>query len=56
MVLVADAGIDGLSKYSNETKDVETTHYLLEKKNNRVQVKTHETSPKLYNSKGKLIT
>ena len=55
MVLVADAGIDGLSKYSNETKDVETTHYLLEK-NNRVQVMTHETSPKLYNSKSKLIT
>ena len=56
MVLVADAGIDGFSKYSNERKDEGTTHYLLEKKNNRVQVKTHETSPKLYNSKGKLIT
>ena len=55
MVLVADAVFDGLSKYSNERKDVETTHYLLEK-NNRVYVKEYETSPKLYNSKRKLIT
>ena len=42
LVLVTSEGFDGLLKYSNERKDEETTHYMLQKKNNGVQVKVHE--------------
>ena len=42
LVLVTGGGFDGLLKYSNERKDEETTHYMLQKKNNGVQVKVHE--------------
>ena len=42
LVLVTSGGFDGLLKYSNERKDEETTHYMLQKKNNGVQVKVHE--------------
>ena len=38
LVLVTYRGFDGLLNYSNERKDEETTYYLLEKKNNGVQV------------------
>ena len=56
LVLVTDRGFDGLLKYSNERKDEETTHYLLEKKNNGVQVKVHEKCRKWYNNKRRLST
>ena len=42
LVLVTSGGFDGLLKYSHERKDEETTHYMLQKKNNGVQVKVHE--------------
>ena len=42
LVLVKGGGFDGLLKYSNERKDEETTRYMLQKKNNGVQVKVHE--------------
>lgn len=56
LVLVTDRGFDGLLKYSNERNDNETTHYLLEKKRNGVQVKVHETCRKWYNNKRRLST
>ena len=56
LVLVTDRGFDGLLKYSNERKDEETTHYLLEKKNNCFQDKFHEKCRKWYNSKRRLST
>ena len=56
LVLVTDRGLDGLLKYSNERKGEETTHYLLEKKCNGVQVKVHEKCRKWYNNKRRLST
>ena len=56
LVLVTDRGFDGLLKYSNERKDEETTRYLLEKKNNGVQVKVQEKYRKWYNNKRRLNT
>ena len=55
LVLVTDRGFDGLLNYSNERKDEETTHYLLEK-NNGVQVKVHEKCRKWCNNKRRLST
>ena len=55
-VLLTDRGFDGLLKYSNERKDEEMTHYLLEKKNNGVQVKVHEKCKKWYKNKRRLST
>ena len=56
LVLVTDRGLDGLLKYSNERKDEETTHYLLEKKNKGSQVKVHKKCRKWYNNKCRLST
>ena len=56
LVLITDRGFDGLLKYRNERKDEGTTHYLLEKKNNGVQVKVHEKCRKWYNNKRRLNT
>ena len=56
LVLITDRGFDGLLKYRNERKDEGTTHYLLEKKNNGVQVKGHEKCRKWYNNKCRLST
>ena len=55
LVLVTDRRFDGVLKYRNERKDEGTTHYMLEKKSNGVQVKVHEKCRKTY-SKHRLST